>query len=489
MKTQKKSNKKQTKTSAPKVSSPKKSAKYSPPSELNLQIIPWVLALVAVVFFFLMVLPSSTGVLGRIYKQFFGGLFSYASWLIPLLIATRAVFYKKDALSRYPGASWWLSVLFLCVFATLLSCFSKPESAFAVKDAFYLDMSETLTLNSTVGNFISNLLVPLTGKVLLIILNILALFIIAPFLAAKTPLDIIQFIARSLRAKRLQAKEIKAQRNEFFDKLEKEQREKKTKETKAEEKPRKEKIELTEIQPEENPVLEEEYPEENEREDITDTEIYNEPLENKTRLEKIFEEDESANAPIQEFTEATADVTEADADILDDEFDEDKEFIDFEEDIPKPEYVFPPIEILKKGEGVSPALTQEYESTAKKLVETLSSFGVRTKILNIAKGPTVTRYELQPEVGVRVRSIRNLSDDISLSLASKGVRIEAPIPGKEAVGIEVPNKNTSTVNIRELVENKNFSDAKSKLTSCLGVDVAGNPVFCDIAKMPHFGLG
>ena len=149
------------------------------------------------------------------------------------------------------------------------------------------------------------------------------------------------------------------------------------------------------------------------------------------------------------------------------------------------EYVFPPVELLTKGTPPTDSMNAEYEQTAKKLVNALTSFGVKTKLINIAKGPTVTRYELQPETGVRVRSIRNLADDISLSLASKGVRIEAPIPGKEAVGIEVPNKTTSVVNIRTLIESSQFENSKSKLTTCLGKDVAGNPVFCDIAKMPH----
>ena len=99
-------------------------------------------------------------------------------------------------------------------------------------------------------------------------------------------------------------------------------------------------------------------------------------------------------------------------------------------------------------------------------------------------GPTVTRYEITPAAGVRVRSIVNLADDISLAFASK-VRIEAPIPGKSAVGIEVPNKNRSNVFLRELIESKQFTEAQSKLTSCLGADVTGKPLFFDIAKMPH----
>ncbi|MBQ9543701.1 MAG: DNA translocase FtsK, partial [Clostridia bacterium] len=151
----------------------------------------------------------------------------------------------------------------------------------------------------------------------------------------------------------------------------------------------------------------------------------------------------------------------------------------------EPVYHFPPLSLLKfepVKKSVNPA---EQEQTAKKLVETLSSFGVRTRILNIATGPTVTRYELQPDAGVRVRSIVNLSDDIALGLAASGVRIEAPIPGKEAVGIEIPNKTVATVYLRELLENPEFTNAESKLTACLGMDVAGKPMFCNIAKMPH----
>lgn len=110
---------------------------------------------------------------------------------------------------------------------------------------------------------------------------------------------------------------------------------------------------------------------------------------------------------------------------------------------------------------------------------------VKTKITNICCGPTVTRYELQPEIGVRVKSIQNLSDDIALHLAAAGVRIEAPIPGKQAVGIEIPNKTVSTVYIRNLIENPKFAQQKSRLSVCLGMDVAGSPVYMDIAKMPH----
>ena len=130
-------------------------------------------------------------------------------------------------------------------------------------------------------------------------------------------------------------------------------------------------------------------------------------------------------------------------------------------------------------------MSEELHSNAVKLVETLRSFKVRTRIVNVSRGPTITRYELVPEEGVRVRSIANLVDDIALNLATTGVRIEAPIPGKSAVGIEVPNRVVSTVYARELIENPKFMQAPSKLTVTLGMDVAGEPVYLDIAKMPH----
>lgn len=152
----------------------------------------------------------------------------------------------------------------------------------------------------------------------------------------------------------------------------------------------------------------------------------------------------------------------------------------------KQKYVFPPLSLLSAP--VSPIntdISEELQTTAKKLIDTLTSFKVNAKVINISRGPTITRYELAPESGVRVRAISALVDDISLNLAASGVRIEAPIPGKAAVGIEVPNRVVATVYLRELVSNEKFTSATSKLTASLGEDVAGEPIYLDIAKMPH----
>lgn len=124
-------------------------------------------------------------------------------------------------------------------------------------------------------------------------------------------------------------------------------------------------------------------------------------------------------------------------------------------------------------------------NNAKKLIDTLDSFNVKASIVNICRGPSVTRYELSPAPGVKISKITNLSDDIALNLAANGVRIEAPIPGKAAVGIEVPNKVVSMVTMRELIDSDEFRRGKSKLTCVLGKDISGEIVVTDLSKLTH----
>ncbi len=150
------------------------------------------------------------------------------------------------------------------------------------------------------------------------------------------------------------------------------------------------------------------------------------------------------------------------------------------------EYKYPPVSLLSEPVVENAKnITAELESTATLLVDTLRSFGVESRIINISRGPSVTRYELQPAAGVKISKITNLADDIALNLATAGVRIEAPIPNKPAVGIEVPNKNNSIVKIREIIDSQAFSSAKSKLAVAMGKDISGEQRVADIAKMPH----
>ena len=196
-----------------------------------------------------------------------------------------------------------------------------------------------------------------------------------------------------------------------------------------------------------------------------ETDFINIPYENEPEIEKIKMTPEETAAEIQsvaEEIEDTMDVTEDEG------------------------YQYPPITLLKQANNESGiSVKAELETTAAKLVEVLRSFGVETKIMDISRGPTVTRYELQPCAGVKISKITNLADDIALNLAAAGVRIEAPIPNKAAVGIEVPNKVCKTVSVREIIESTAFTNSKSKLTVAMGKDIAGNPIVTDITKMPH----
>ncbi len=153
----------------------------------------------------------------------------------------------------------------------------------------------------------------------------------------------------------------------------------------------------------------------------------------------------------------------------------------------KKDYVLPPIECLNQPEfSSSEGFANEMQYTSKKLVEVLASFGVETKLVGISRGPSVTRYELSPAPGVKISKITNLADDIALGLASSGVRIEAPIPNKSAVGIEVPNKSRSTVTLREIISSAEYKKHAGKLlTVALGKDITGNVNCADLSKMPH----
>ena len=150
------------------------------------------------------------------------------------------------------------------------------------------------------------------------------------------------------------------------------------------------------------------------------------------------------------------------------------------------DYMFPPISLLNESEGVNDEYSvKELREVASKLQKTLTNFNVDARVVNVTRGPAVTQYEVQPNVGVKVSKILGLADDIALNLAAKTIRIEAPIPGKSAVGIEVPNKTKETVYLREVIESDAFQDAKSKVTFALGKSIDGEPYVSDIAKMPH----
>jgi len=191
---------------------------YAPPSELSLQIIPWILGLIGIFLLFCMFLPSLSGWLGKAFRQFFGGLFSYGAYLIPFLLIIRAVKYRKEAVSRYPFINWWLSFAILCAFACLLSAIKCDIKEVLTFDHYTLAYNKNgdLTTNSLVGGFFSNIFCPVIGKPFTIILTSIALFVIAPFLVSKTPLDLVRYLVRKIKERREEVKQKKEERREYF---------------------------------------------------------------------------------------------------------------------------------------------------------------------------------------------------------------------------------------------------------------------------------
>ena len=159
----------------------------------------------------------------------------------------------------------------------------------------------------------------------------------------------------------------------------------------------------------------------------------------------------------------------------------------FEKETQLPAYVRPPVDLLKYPKNaVDPeAAQQEIKDKSQKLVETLETYGVKTRIVGIHRGPSVTRYELEPAAGVKIAKVKGLSDDIALSLAAWSVRIQAPVPGKACIGIEVPNSHRDTVSLRELIDSEEYRRSEGKLTFAVGKDIEGKIIMGDIAKMPH----
>ena len=216
----------------------------------------------------------------------------------------------------------------------------------------------------------------------------------------------------------------------------------------------------------------------NERQELVETTNKTDAI-NKKTIEKVVKKDNSITENKKAMETTRAVLTNAEMEKLNEVI---KESITME----KPEYQFPPIDLLdlpKENEYVTS--DEELKETAMKLQSTLESFGVRVEMKNVSCGPTVTRYELQPAQGVKVSKITALTDDIKLSLAAADIRIEAPIPGKAAVGIEVPNRHNSVVMFRTLIENKEFTEHNSNIAIAVGKDIAGKTVLTDIAKMPH----
>ena len=473
--------------------------------ETNILLMPYVLLILAAILTVFLI--AGSGAAGNFVSRTLRQAFGIGGYLIPVILIFNAIFYRSDARTGAYKYKWWLSLIELVLISSLWGLFFKVEGFEAGVQA---EAGLSLKGGGIVGGFTVNAMRAAVGSVVTGIILILGIIVIASFIFGSSPAKLIRKYIESdnnkekVRRKKKAIADNRAARAQAA-RLEREQREEqKEREAQQEQTARAERQskapldldESLEMRPESSyktvGVIEEEkaYNVDISIDDEPDSEIL-EPAESyeAPSLDEIFDaptDSEIAEKFRSRQTELTDDLQQADTAI-----EVERQPVEVESEpaqSKEPEeasYKLPDINLLHKPEANRVHDEKAIEALGNKLVSTLESFGVRTHILGISKGPTVTRYELSPEVGVRVRSIVNLADDIALNLASSGVRIEAPIPGKEAVGIEVPNKIVSTVYIRSLIDSDEFRNSRSRLTAALGMDVAGKPVFCDISKMPH----
>ena len=431
---------------------------------------------------------TKSGIVGIKLHEILGGIFGIMQYILPIggfaigiKLATDDRDMMMSKLIQYAVFIISLSVLFSVVQISSGELQSNKELSEVVKDAYYL--GEQDKGGGALGAVAAVPLAKLLGDVGAVILCIGIAIVFLVFTFGINMSDIINMFVEKIENKREERLEEKEERHKGEMKETAQGRRKREREERMAERAR---IKAEKIAKAQNDK---------------------EPMDNQIKINfggRILEEPESAkglkkydhsNDDLEPLTrdskkEMQPDVIENNLFKQEEEKKEDKrkEVLQLEHAmvVEDEHYEYPPIELLSKGKaktlkGGAKALTD----TATKLQKTLYSFGVSAKVENVSVGPAITRYELKPAEGVRVSKIANLADDIALNLAAETIRIEAPIPGKQAVGIEVPNKEKETVHLREVLESKEFQENKSKLTVALGKDVAGNTQLADIAKMPH----
>lgn len=496
---------------------------------------PWVLGIVAVYLVVCYVVkyaaPDHAELVGFVGKGIVNitlGLFGIGGFMIPIYLFNIAFSYKEAVENNSLLAKVSFNVLNLINVSMLVHLLTSGRitaslgelfDGVVIKDLYSSGM--TLDSGGVIGGSLCEMLGMLLGSVGAMIVCVVFAFVTFVFLFGITPADVFRWISDKLKENSAIREEEKRIRREEFEKRKKEEEKQIAEAKKAEVKssPREKKFVLPSTPDEDESTVVEEAPANNEYEE-SETVVIEETLkkEDSEELKTIPELaqsgdklpwEQNVSEPTVNIVEATeigepeiapttiisSEISSDDApaeqvsdELPWDEAQEEAPIVEAEqvEAEPEPKYIFPPISLLVEGDentvGMTPAQLRE---TSEKLVKVLESFNVRTTMLDTCCGPTVTRYELQPEKGVKIKSIANLADDIALHLAARSVRIESPIPGKSAVGIELPNETISIVRLRNLLETKTFRDAKSKLFTCLGKDVAGNPIYLDIAKMPH----
>ncbi len=485
---------KKTSTKSSAKATPKNKSRSSGPKKPEFStayyVMPWILALIAVFTAICLYFTEYSGFVGKWLHNLFLGLFGGAGYITPVILAVITFYLRTDSRNFYIGKRIAFAFTVMISIAAFIHSFSELLTTFNIVELWKGGVK--INGGGAIGGFVGSCLKAAIGKPGLLIVTLLFAVIFTIFFVGFTPAMIGSYLSNYFSVRKEARKEFKS----------KQKKERVTANTKIyipddddyDDDYRHQKVfdfnepiddpadEPVEVAPAVDPEIFERIKNEiNQTNDHSESKFKKDEKPytgEQVNLDEVYlDEDE------QELIRKAAQSAELDVERKPVEEPKEEEKPKKKE---KARYIFPSIALLplpEKTQGED--VTDELRSTANKLVETLASFKVRTKIINISRGPAITRYELQPEEGVRVRQISNLVDDIALNLATSGIRVEAPIPGKAAVGVEVPNKVRTVVDLRTQLESPSFKAAKSRLTASLGVDVAGEPIYMDIAKMPH----
>ena len=447
-----------------------------------------VVAMIIVSILLAVLIYTKAGFIGETLSPALGGVMGFIKYIIPVGTFVLGIYMACNKTKQYASSKIMLYVVFLLCIATLLSVFQISAGNIGVNNDWNQIIKRAYELGSEdigggiVGTVIAIPLIKMIGSLGTIILtigvSIITLTFIFKIKLAKAISNIVEDVEERKEERRVE-KEKERKNNKsvkhLYNVREDEQPEKiiPKKETVKERKLREkeEKRRALEIDEEQLNINLSGLEEKNGLKKYNHAEDDITPL----NMEKPVSPNELGNLFKQEIETKEEKVKE----VLNLEHtmtaEKDNEF-----------YEFPPIEMLSEGSKVGlKGGKKAVADTATKLQKTLYSFGVSAKVENVSVGPAITRYELKPAEGVRVSKIANLADDIALNLAAETIRIEAPIPGKHAVGIEVPNAENEIVHLRDIIDTPEFENHKSKLAFALGKDVAGKEIVTDIAKMPH----
>ena len=453
-----------------------------------------VIILIVISILLAVLIYTKSGMIGTKLNEILGGVFGIVQYILPIGIFILAIKIASNGNEEFKMKLIQYGVLVIAL-SVILSVFqisagelqTTGELSSIVKDAYYLGSQNNG--GGAVGAVGAVPLVNLLGVIGAIILCIGIAVILIVFTFGINLTEIIQNMADKMEEKREEKLEYREQRRKELAQMSEEERETPAQRRRRE---RQERLAKKELEKQKNNPMENQIKINfggrivdglDEKQGLKKYDHSNDNLEPLTKDSKkgLLAKEKEATQP---------DVLENNLFKQEDEQKEEKkrEVLQLEHamTVEDEHYEYPPVELLSKpGKKTLRGGAKLLTDTATKLQKTLYSFGVSAKVENVSVGPAITRYELKPAEGVRVSKIANLADDIALNLAAETIRIEAPIPGKQAVGIEVPNHEKEAVHLREVLDSDKFRKSESKLTIALGKDVAGEIELADIAKMPH----